>query len=53
MTKKIINKKTKFILLKGKSYLTELEKINPQKFFWETYPSITSIESKIIIIGAK
>ena len=53
MTKKLINKKTKFILLKGRSYLTELEKINPQRFFWETYPSITSIESKIIIIGAK
>ena len=53
MTKKIINKQTKFILLKGKSYLTELEKINPQKYFWETYPSITSSESKIIIMGAK
>ena len=53
MTKKIINKQTKFILLKGKTYLTELETINPQKFFWETHPSITSSESKIIIMGAK
>ena len=53
MTKKIINKQTKFILLKGKSYLTELEKINPQKYFWETHPSITSSESKIIIMGTK
>ena len=53
MTKKIINKQTKFILLKGRSYLTELEAINPQKYFWETYPSITSSESKIIIIGSK
>ena len=53
MTKKIINKQTKFILLKGKSYLTELEKINPQKYFWETYPSITSSESKIIIMSSK
>ena len=53
MTKKIINKQTKFILLKGKSYLTELETINPQKYFWETHPSITSSESKIIIMGAK
>ena len=53
MTKKIINKQTKFILLKGKTYLTELETINPQKFFWETHPSITSSESKIIIMGVK
>ena len=53
MTKKIINKQTKFILLKGKTYLTELETINPQKYFWETHPSITSSESKIIIISAK
>ena len=53
MTKKIINNQTKFILLKGRSYLKELETINPQKYSWETYPSITSSESKIIIMGAK
>ena len=53
MTKKIINKQTKFILLKGKTYLTELETINPQKYFWETHPSITSSESKIIIMSQK
>lgn len=53
MTKKIINKQTKFILHKGKSYSTELEKINSQKYFWVTYPSITSSESKIIIMGTK
>ena len=53
MTKKIINKQTKFILLKGRSYLIELEKINPQKYFWEAYPSITSSESKIIVMGIK
>ncbi len=53
MTKKIINKQTKFILLKGRSYLKELETINQQKYFWETHPSITSSDSKIIIMGAK
>ena len=53
VTKSMINKQTKFILLKGRSYLTELEKINPQKYFWETHPSITSNESKIIVICAK
>ena len=53
MTKKIINKQTKFILHKGKSYLTELETINTQKYFWVAHPSITSSESKIIIVGTK
>ena len=53
MTKNIINKKTKFIMLKGKSYLTELKTINSHKYFWETHPSITSSESKIIIMAAK
>ena len=53
MTKKIINKQTKFILLKGKTYLTELETINPQRYFWETHQSITSSESKIIIMTSK
>ena len=53
MTKNIINEKTKFILLKGRSYLTELKAINPQKYSWETHPSITSSESKIIIMAAK
>ena len=53
MTKKVINKKTKYILHKGKSYSTELETINSQKYFWVTYPSITSSESKIIIMGTK
>ena len=53
MTKNIINKRTKFILLKGRSYLTELKAINPQKYCWETHPSITSSESKIIIMASK
>ena len=52
-TKKLINKKTKFILLKGKTYLTELETINTQKYIWETYSSITSDQSKIIVMGIK
>ncbi len=52
-TKKLINKKTKFILLKGKSYLSELENINSQKYSWEAYPSITSDQSKIIVLGIK
>ena len=53
LTKKLINKKTKFILLKGKTYLSELETINTQKYIWETYSSITSDQSKIIVMGIK
>ena len=53
ITKKIINKHTKFILLKGKSYLSELQFINKKKYFWELHPSITSSESKIVIVGLK
>ena len=53
MTKKIINKQTKFIFLKGRSYLTELETINSEKYYWKTHSSITSNESKIIIMGTK
>ena len=52
-TKKLINKKTKFILLKGKTYLSELETINTQKYIWKTYSSITSDQSKIIVMGIK
>ena len=53
MTKKIINNQTMFILLKGRSYLTELEMINPKKYSWQAHPSITSNDSKIIIMCAK
>ena len=52
-TKEIIHKKTIYVLLKGKSYLSELNLINPQKYSWQNYPSITSEESKIIVLGIK
>ena len=52
-TKKIIHKKTIYILLKGKSYLSELNLINSQKYSWQNYPSITSEDSKIIVLGIK
>ena len=53
LTKKIIHKHTKFILLKGKSYLSELQTINRNKYLYEAYSSITSDESKIVVIGIK
>jgi len=53
LTKKLINKKTKFILLKGKTYLSELENINAKKYVWEAHSSITSDQSKIIVMGIR
>ena len=53
LTKKIIYKHTKFILLKGKSYLSEIQLINQNKYFWEAHSSLTSDESKIIVVGTK
>jgi 16S rRNA (guanine(527)-N(7))-methyltransferase RsmG len=52
-TKNIIHKKTIYVLLKGKSYLSELKFINSEKYRWQSYPSITSNESKIIVMGLK
>jgi hypothetical protein len=40
-------------LLKGKSYLSELKFINSEKYRWQSYPSITSDESKIVVMGLK
>ena len=53
LTKKIIYKRTKFILLKGKSYLSEIQLINKKKYLWEAHSSITSNGSKIIVISSK
>lgn len=53
VTKNIIHKKTIYVLLKGKSYLSELSLINSEKYSWENYPSITSDESKIVVMGLK
>lgn len=53
VTKNIIHKKTIYVLLKGKSYLSELSFINSEMYSWENYPSITSDESKIVVMGLK
>ena len=53
LTKNIIHKNTNFILLKGKSYLSELNLINPDKYLWQNHPSITSDEYKIIVMSSK
>ena len=53
VTKNITDSKTKFILLKGKSYLNELESVDQSKYDWQLFPSLTSQESKIIVINSK
>jgi len=52
-TKKITDSKTKYILLKGKSYFNELEFVDQSKYDWKLYPSLTSDESKIVVIHSK
>ena len=52
-TKKMISNQTQFILLKGKTYLEELKLVSNKKFNWKDYPSITSSESRIVILQAK
>ena len=52
-TKKMISNQTQFILLKGKTYLEELKLVSNKKFNWKDYPSITSGESRIVILQAK
>ena len=53
LTRKIIHKNTKYILLKGKSYLSELQAVNNKKYFWVNHSSITSVQSKIVVIGIR
>ena len=52
-TKQMVTNQTQYVLLKGKTYLEELNLINKMKFNWKAYPSITSNESRIIVIQAK
>ena len=53
LTKHITDLKTNYILLKGKSYLNELELVDHNKYNWQLYPSLTSHESKIIVLNSK
>ena len=53
LTKHITDLKTNYILLKGKSYLNELELVDHNKYSWKLYPSLTSHESKIIVLNSK
>ena len=52
-TKQMVTDQTQYILLKGRSYLEELKLVSNQSFSWKDFPSITSDESRIIVLQAK
>ena len=52
-TKQIVTKQTQYILLKGKSYLEELKLVSGKNFKWKDFPSLTSDESRIIVLQTK
>ena len=53
VTKNITDSKTQYVLLKGKSYINELEAVDQSKYDWQLHPSLTSNESKIVVINSK
>jgi len=53
LTKQMVTDQTQYILLKGKSYLDELKLANSENFKWKDFPSITSDESRIIVLQTK
>ena len=52
-TKQMVTNQTQYVLLKGRTYLEELKLVSKMEFNWQDYPSITSSESRIIVLEAK
>ena len=52
-TKQMVTNQTQYVLLKGRSYLEELKLVNNKSFSWEDFPSITSNESRIIVLQVR
>jgi 16S rRNA (guanine527-N7)-methyltransferase len=52
-TKQMVTDQTQYILLKGRSYLEELKLVSNKSFSWKDFPSITSDESRIIVLQAR
>ena len=52
-TKQMVTNQTQYVLLKGRSYLEELKLVSNKSFSWKDFPSITSNESRIIVLQAK
>ena len=49
-TKQMVTHQTQYVLLKGRSYLEELKSVSNKNFSWKVFPSITSDESRIIVL---
>ena len=52
-TKQMVTDQTQYVLLKGRSYLEELKSVSNKNFSWKEFPSITSDESRIIVLQVR
>ena len=52
-TKQMVTNQTQYVLLKGRSYFEELKLVSNKNFIWKDFPSITSGESRIIVLQVK
>ena len=52
-TKQMVTDQTQYVLLKGKTYLDELKLVSNKSFSWKEFPSITSNESRIIVLQVR
>ncbi len=52
-TKQMVTNQTQYVLLKGRSYLEELKLVSNKSYSWKDFPSITSDESRIIVLQAR
>ncbi len=52
-TKQMVTDQTQYVLLKGKTYLDELKLVSNKSFSWKEFPSITSDESRIIVLQVR
>ncbi len=52
-TKQMVTDQSQYVLLKGRSYLEEIKSVSNKSFNWNDFPSITSDESRIIVLQVK
>ena len=52
-TKKMVTNQTQYVLLKGRSYFEELKLVSNESISWKEFPSITSDQSRIIVLQTK
>jgi len=52
-TKQMVTDQTQYVLLKGRSYLEEIKSVSNKGYNWNDFPSITSDESRIIVLQLK